>query len=68
MQSDCFFMLVPDNDLEAVTQALVVHKELTQEEAGCIAFRVTQRMLQPNRFEFMKSLRIDQHLKPTNSE
>lgn len=35
-------ILVPDNDLEAVTQALVVHKELTLEEPGCIVFRVSQ--------------------------
>ncbi len=31
-------ILVPDNDLEAVTQALVVHKELTLSEPGCIVF------------------------------
>lgn len=44
-------ILVPDNDLESVTQALVVHKELTLEEPGCIVFRVSQSTLQPNRFE-----------------
>ncbi|TCN74050.1 quinol monooxygenase YgiN [Vibrio crassostreae] len=44
-------ILVPDNNLEAVTQALVAHKELTLEEAGCIVFRVSQSILQPNRFE-----------------
>ncbi len=44
-------ILVPDNDLEAVTQALVVHKELTLSEPGCIVFRVSQSSLQPNRFE-----------------
>lgn len=44
-------ILVPDNDLEAVTQALVVHKELTLLEPGCIVFRVSQSTLQPNRFE-----------------
>ncbi|MGF1800162.1 antibiotic biosynthesis monooxygenase [Vibrio gigantis] len=44
-------ILVPDNDLEAVTQALVVHKELTLSEPGCIVFRVSQSTLQPNRFE-----------------
>ncbi|OEF87955.1 putative quinol monooxygenase [Vibrio splendidus] len=44
-------ILVPDNDLEAVTQALVVHKELTLGEPGCIVFRVSQSTLQPNRFE-----------------
>ncbi|PMG17250.1 antibiotic biosynthesis monooxygenase [Vibrio splendidus] len=44
-------ILVPDNDLIAVTQALVVHKELTLSEPGCIVFRVSQSTLQPNRFE-----------------
>lgn len=44
-------ILVPDNDLEAVTQALVAHKELTLSEPGCIVFRVSQSTLQPNRFE-----------------
>ncbi|PMG55106.1 antibiotic biosynthesis monooxygenase [Vibrio splendidus] len=44
-------ILVPDSDLKAVTQALVVHKELTLEEPGCIVFRVSQSTLQPNRFE-----------------
>ena len=44
-------ILVPDTDLEVVTQALVVHKELTLSEPGCIVFRVSQSTLQPNRFE-----------------
>ncbi|CAH6784970.1 Antibiotic biosynthesis monooxygenase [Vibrio chagasii] len=44
-------ILVPDNELELVTQALVVHKELTLAEPGCIVFRVSQSTLQPNRFE-----------------
>ena len=44
-------IVVPDNDLEAVTQALVIHKELTLSEPGCIVFRVSQSTLQPNRFE-----------------
>ena len=44
-------ILVPDTDLESVTQALVVHKELTLSEPGCIVFRVSQSTLQPNRFE-----------------
>ncbi|MEZ8636121.1 putative quinol monooxygenase [Vibrio cyclitrophicus] len=44
-------ILVPDNDLEIVIQALVVHKELTLAEPGCIVFRISQSTLQPNRFE-----------------
>lgn len=44
-------ILVPDNELELVRQALVVHKELTLAEPGCIVFRVSQSTLQPNRFE-----------------
>ncbi|EDK30102.1 hypothetical protein VSWAT3_26716 [Vibrionales bacterium SWAT-3] len=44
-------ILVPDNELELVTQALVVHKELTLAEPGCIVFRVSQSTLQPKRFE-----------------
>ena len=44
-------ILVPDKDLETVTQALVVHKELTLAEPGCIVFRVSQSTLQPHRFE-----------------
>ena len=44
-------ILVPDNALEAVTQALAAHKELTLAEPGCIVFRISQSTLQPNRFE-----------------
>ncbi len=44
-------ILVPDNALETVTQALATHKELTLAEPGCIVFRVSQSTLQPNRFE-----------------
>ena len=44
-------IVVPDDDLETVIQALTIHKELTLAEPGCIVFRVSQSSLQPNRFE-----------------
>ncbi|WP_299690378.1 antibiotic biosynthesis monooxygenase [uncultured Vibrio sp.] len=44
-------IIVPSSDLKSVEQALVVHTKLTLSEPGCIAFRVTQSTLQPNRFE-----------------
>ena len=60
-------ILVPDNDLKAVTQALVVHKELTLEEPGCIVFRVSQSTLQPHRLKCMKNSLAEKHSKPINS-
>lgn len=45
------FILVPDEDLEAVRQEFPVHVELTRAEPGCRVFHVAPHEGQPNRFD-----------------
>ena len=45
------FILVPESDLDAVKNALVIHKRLTQAEPGCIVFEVIQSKTNPHRFD-----------------
>ena len=44
------FILVPQDELAAVRQALVRHTELTLEEPGCLVFEVTANRENPCRF------------------
>lgn len=43
-------ILVPDSDLGVVKATLPGHIQLTQQEAGCLVFNVTQDHKNPNRF------------------
>lgn len=45
------FIVVPDADLDAVTNALPRHCELTRQEPGCLVFKVTPDKTDPNRFD-----------------
>lgn len=45
------YILVSDVDLQQVDQELDAHIKLTQQEAGCITFRVTKSTEYPNRFD-----------------
>lgn len=45
------YILVPDDDLSAVIAALPEHIALSQAEAGCVHFSVTQHPDNPNRFD-----------------
>ena len=45
------FILVPDEDMEAVLQELPVHVERTRAEPGCRVFHVTPSESDPNRFD-----------------
>lgn len=42
---------VPPEDLEIVSEELIIHRQLTLEESGCIIFRVTQRADDPGIFD-----------------
>jgi len=59
------FILVPASDLEVVKQALVMHKQLTLEEPGCITFKVVENKKDPLRFdvyeEFTSQSAYEQH-------
>ncbi|MGJ8618948.1 MAG: putative quinol monooxygenase [Methylophilaceae bacterium] len=44
-------IVVPDNDLEKVCDALSTHIALTRQEAGCLRFDVIQRDGFPNIFD-----------------
>ncbi|TAA46028.1 putative quinol monooxygenase [Corallincola spongiicola] len=45
------YILVPEAELDLVKNALVLHRELTLEEPGCMVFSVTQSLRVPNRFD-----------------
>lgn len=45
------FIIVPDDDLSAVKEALIDHRNLTHNEPGCLVFEVTQRQGDSNRFD-----------------
>ena len=45
------FILVPDEDLEAVRRELPVHVERTRAEPGCLVFDVAPSESDPNRFD-----------------
>jgi quinol monooxygenase YgiN len=44
-------IIVPDADIEAVKIELINHIELTRQENGCLAFKVSQDAENPNRFD-----------------
>ena len=44
------YIVVPNNELETIKQALVIHTQLTKKEPGCIVFEVTPDLHMPNRF------------------
>lgn len=44
------YIVVPDDDLEAVSAELPTHIALTLEEEGCLLFKVTQKPSAPNVF------------------
>ncbi|WP_394182942.1 putative quinol monooxygenase [Marinomonas posidonica] len=52
-------IMVPHQDLNQVQQALSEHIKLTQEETGCLVFKVTQNVHNPLRFEVYEEF-IDQ--------
>ncbi|MGF1907854.1 antibiotic biosynthesis monooxygenase [Vibrio kasasachensis] len=59
------FILVPENELEAVKNELINHKRLTLEEAGCLTFSVTESPNNPCCFdvyeEFESKLAFEAH-------
>ncbi|MGP9676669.1 MULTISPECIES: putative quinol monooxygenase [unclassified Halomonas] len=59
------FIEVPARDLEVVEDELVIHRQLTLEEPGCITFKVTQDKTDPCRFdvyeEFIDRKAFEQH-------
>lgn len=44
------YIVVPEDDLKAVTAALPTHIELTRKEVGCLQFEVTPKPGSPNVF------------------
>ncbi|TCK08663.1 putative quinol monooxygenase [Marinobacterium mangrovicola] len=53
------YIVVPDDDLEAVSAELQTHIALTQEEEGCLLFQVTQKPGAPNVFNVYEEF-VDQ--------
>ncbi len=43
------YVLIPEQDLQQVIEALPQHKELSLQETGCLVFDVEQDKNQPNR-------------------
>ena len=58
-------ILVPQQDLADVQQALEEHIKLTREEAGCLTFKVTPNQHNPLRYEvyeeFIDQAAFDRH-------
>jgi len=66
-------IIVSDADLAIVQNELIVHKKLTQQESGCITFKVTQDRDNINRFnvyeEFIDQQAFERHqLRVKNSK
>jgi len=59
------FINVPANELDAIKVALITHKQLTQQEVGCITFTVIQDKKNPCQFhvyeEFIDQLAFERH-------
>jgi autoinducer 2-degrading protein len=59
------YILVPDVDSEIVKTELIVHSNLTKQEPGCLIFKVTPDIDNPNRFsvyeEFVDQAAFDLH-------
>jgi quinol monooxygenase YgiN len=45
------FIIVPDDDLDAVSAELPTHISATRSESGCLVFEVTASSEQPGRFD-----------------
>ncbi|MGM0824971.1 MAG: putative quinol monooxygenase [Pseudomonadota bacterium] len=45
------FIIVPEPDLNAVKAELIIHKQLTLAEPGCLVFEVVQCTINPYRFD-----------------
>ena len=58
-------IIVPDADLAIVKNELIVHQKLTQQEAGCLIFKVAQDSANINKFnvyeEFTDQQAFDNH-------
>ena len=50
-------IVVPEDDLEAVMEALPLHTELTLQEEGCLLFQVTQDQDRENIFHVYEEFR-----------
>jgi quinol monooxygenase YgiN len=59
------FIIVPDSDLEVVKAELIIHKGLTLNETGCLAFTVKPDEVNLNKFnvyeEFVDQAAFDSH-------
>jgi len=59
------FIIVPEEVLSAVKDALIKHRNLTHDEPGCLVFDVTQNERNPNRFdvyeEFVNKAAFESH-------
>ncbi len=59
--NSCFkgYIIVSDEQLTIVKEALILHKELTLQESGCITFKVTQDNIDSNKYTVYEEF-IDQ--------
>ncbi len=53
------YIIVADNDLEAVVAALDEHSRLTKQEPGCLTFQLSQNAKNINRFDVYEEF-VDQ--------
>ncbi|MEM7348248.1 MAG: antibiotic biosynthesis monooxygenase [Chloroflexota bacterium] len=64
-------IVVPDSDLAAVKEELIVHIDLTRKEEGCLVFNVTQDETDNNKFyvyeEFINEVAFSNHQKRVRS-
>ncbi|MDO6618877.1 putative quinol monooxygenase [Shewanella sp. 6_MG-2023] len=54
------YILVPEAELKAVTEALKVHSQLTKQEPGCLSFSVTQDASNPVKFYVSETFKNQQ--------
>lgn len=61
------FIIAPAEDLAAVKEELINHRNHTHNESGCLVFKVTQNESDPNRFdvyeEFVNKVAFESHQK-----
>jgi len=59
------YIIVPEDEIKKVIEALKVHTKLTLEEAGCLTFSVTQDKFNRQKFnvfeEFINQQAFDNH-------
>ena len=59
------YVIVPDDDLDAINEALPAHIVNTRAEDGCLLFNVTQDVNKKNRFNVHEEFINKESFKPS---